>query len=394
MVRRVTFGIVLLAGAYLVAVQVAADRPWSDVALSAIALTAYCLISGLIVFRRNGHLTGWLLAVLGLVLVFGDASPYLPGVSETWATWIGSWVWTSVFAVFAALTLTFPAGHGPQGRGLWPRAGRVALWSLPILVAVPMFTETTGGPPDTSGRANEIGFLPGGLAYAALFTVVLILVSGAISLVVRRRRAVGTERAQITWVVFGLVLLAVAICLTFVFVFGSIVLGYDDPGEDAWGPAWLTMITFPLWFGVAILRYRLFDIDRIISRTVSYTLVAALLAGLFALVVTVLSSLLPSGSDLSVAVSTLLVAALFNPLRRRVQSMVDRRFNRSRYNAMRVGNEFAEMMRDEVDAGRIVGTWMEVVDRTMQPTAASVWIRDEPGLRPTALRSPRFRRSE
>jgi hypothetical protein len=138
------------------------------------------------------------------------------------------------------------------------------------------------------------------------------------------------------------------------------------------------MVSFPLWFGVAVLRYRLFEIDRIISRTVAYTLVVALLAATFAAAVTVLTSLLPAGSDLRVAASTLVVAALFNPVRRRVQAMVDRRFNRSHYDAMRVGSQFAEVVRDEVDLDRIVSGWLGVVSGTLQPVTASIWIRDEP----------------
>jgi hypothetical protein len=135
------------------------------------------------------------------------------------------------------------------------------------------------------------------------------------------------------------------------------------------------MVVYPIWFGVAVLRYRLFEIDRIISRTVSYALVVAVLAGTFVLVVTLVTALLPANSDVAVAASTLVVAALFNPLRSRVQRAVDRRFNRSHYDAMLVGTAFAELMRDEADLERIVSEWIDVVSVTLHPTAASVWIR-------------------
>ncbi len=374
--RRVVFGLFALVGVYLTAAQIAAGRPWFDVLLSVGALAVYWFFAALIVFRRDGHATGWLLALLGLLLAFDEAVAFLDRVGESWATWFGSWVWTGVFAVFAALTLTFPSGHKPQGTSLWARAGRVVLWLLPALVVAAMLTTTLGGSPSTAGQEGLIGLFPGWVNYAALLVVVLILVAGTISLFVKRRRASGVERAQITWVVFGLMVLALAIVLTFVFIVGSITFGNGDPGEAAWGPAWLVMVTFPVWFGVSILRYRLFEIDRIVSRTVSYTVVVALLAALFALAVTLVGSLLPSATgDLGVAASTLLVAALFNPLRKRVQQVVDRRFNRSQYDALRIADGFSDMVRDEVDTTRILANWLDVVDRTVQPATTAVWIR-------------------
>lgn len=375
-VRRVAFWLLALVGSYLVAIEIVAGRPWSDVLLTCLTLAIYWSVSGLIIFRREGHATGWLLAGLGLLLVFGDASPYLTWFGEPWLTWFGSWVWTAVFAVFAALTLTFPSGHPPRGTGFWSRAGRAGLWALPCLLMTAMLADTLGGSPSTAGRANPMGFLPGWSTYASLFGVVSILVAGSVALVVRRRRTTTAERAQITWVVFGLVILALAILTTFAYIFAAVALGYGDPGDAAWTPAWLTMLTFPLWFGVAILRYRLFDIDRIVSRTVTYSVLGALLAGVFALVVTTIGSLFRSGSsDLGVASSTLLVAGLFNPLRKRVQLVVDRRFNRSHYDAMRIGDAFEELVRAETHVSRIVASWLDAVDQTLQPTTVSIWIR-------------------
>ena len=249
---------------------------------------------------------------------------------------------------------------------------------LPLLVAAAALTETLGGPESESGIENPIGFVPGWLSYPLLLTVVAILLGGVVSLVVKRRRAVGAVRAQITWVVFGFVLLVSSIVLTFAYIFGSIALGAGDPGDAAWAPVYLMMVTFPLWFGIAILRYRLFEIDRIVSRTLSYTVVVALLAAVFGLVVTVLTSLLPPGSELRVAASTLAVAALFNPVRRNVQRVVDRRFNRSHYDAVRVGTEFARTVQDEMDTDRIVQGWIGVVATTVQPVTLSVWIRSSP----------------
>ena len=129
---------------------------------------------------------------------------------------------------------------------------------------------------------------------------------------------------------------------------------------------------------MAVLRYRLYEIDRIVSRTVSYALVVGLLAGAFLGVVALMSSLLPEeSSDLAVAGSTLVVAALFNPLRRRVQGGVDRRFNRQRYDAQRVMDGFAFSLRDRVDPEEVMTGWVDVVSSTMQPDSIGMWVRDD-----------------
>jgi hypothetical protein len=141
-------------------------------------------------------------------------------------------------------------------------------------------------------------------------------------------------------------------------------------------------VIFPLWgigtaaaIAVAITRHGLYEIDRIVSRTLSYTLVVGFLAMVFFGVVTALTALLPAESDLAVAGSTLAVAALFNPVRRRVQAWVDRRFNRSRFEAERVMEEFAGNLRDQVDPDEVVHGWVGVVSETMQPTTVAVWVK-------------------
>jgi len=135
------------------------------------------------------------------------------------------------------------------------------------------------------------------------------------------------------------------------------------------------MVALPVSIGVAVLRYHLYEIDRIVSRTVSYAVVVGVLAVVFFGVVTVLTSLLPAESDLAVAGSTLAVAALFNPVRRRVQAWVDRRFNRSRYDAQKVMDAFSGSLRDRVDPDGVVEGWVGAVSETMQPTTVGVWIR-------------------
>ena len=377
--RWALLGLLIAAGLALPVVQMTlGERALADVLLAAVGFLVYGAIGGLIVIRRNGHPTGWLLIMIGLAVLFADGLSGLPGVSTLLAAWVSSWGWGLVFLLFALLTLTFPSGHLPAGRGPWARAGRAAVWVLPILLMATALTETLSGAESSAQTVNPIGFLPEWLGYVGLLGIVAILLGGAVSLVIKRRRAVGAERAQFTWVVFAFVLLTTTVVLTFLYIFVSIGVGAGDPGDAAWGPVYGMMILFPLSFGVAVLRYRLYEIDRIVSRTVSYALVVGLLAGAFLGVVALMSSLLPTeSSDLAVAGSTLVVAALFNPLRRRVQDWVDRRFNRQRYDAQRVMDGFAVSLRDRVDPEEVMDGWVGVVSSTMQPDAIGMWVRTE-----------------
>ena len=376
--RWALLGFLVVAGLGLSVAQLTlGDRP-EDATFAAFGFLIYVAIGGLIVIRRDGHLTGWLLILIGLAVLWADALIGVPAVSPLFAAWVASWGWALVFVLFAILTLTFPSGHLPAGSGLWARAGRAAVWVLPILLASTALTETLGGAESSTQTVNPIGFLPEWMGWVALLGIVAVLLGGAVSLVIKRRSAVGAERAQLTWVVFAFVLLTISVVFTFMYIFISIGVGAGDPGDAAWGPVYLMMILFPLSFGVAVLRYRLYEIDRIVSRTVSYALVVGLLAGAFLGVVALMSSLLPEeSSDLAVAGSTLVVAALFNPLRRRVHGGVDRRFNRQRYDAQRVMDGFAVSLRDRVDPQEVMNGWVGVVSSTMQPDSIGMWVRDD-----------------
>ena len=178
------------------------------------------------------------------------------------------------------------------------------------------------------------------------------------------------ERQQIKWLLAATSLLAVA------YVAGAMS---DDSNEAVWWVVSLGMAAIPISILFAVLRYRLYDIDRILSRTVSYVIVIGLLAGVYLLGLTAMTNFLPSDSSLSVAASTLAVAALFNPLRRRVQAGVERRFNRSRYDAQQVMERFSGSLRQDVDPETVVGGWVDVVSETMHPTSISVWVRNDFG---------------
>jgi peptidoglycan/LPS O-acetylase OafA/YrhL len=207
---------------------------------------------------------------------------------------------------------------------------------------------------------------------AGFFLTVAGLVVGAGSLVARFRRARGVERQQLRW-------LALAAALTGA---GAAVVGVGMAMGATAVPlfaAGVCLALLPLATGAAILRYRLYDLDRIVSRTVAYGLLTVLLGLGYAVVVLGLGRLLPEGSSLVVAAATLAVAAVFQPLRRRIQQAVDRRFNRRRHDAGRIIEAFGARLRDQVDLDTLTAEVLAVVDQTMAPTRASLWLRPPAG---------------
>lgn len=196
------------------------------------------------------------------------------------------------------------------------------------------------------------------------FLVIPALLLAAIVLMFRRwRRSAGLERAQFRWLFFG------GTFFLIVLVMGQF-LPEDSPSLFLWLPAGFAI---PVTIGIAITRYRLYDIDRVISRTVTYTVVVGLIAGAVALLAALVSTRFQS--PMVVAATTLGVAAAFNPLRRRVQRWVDRRFNRSKYDAELIMDVFAGTLRDRTDENQVVEGWVDVVAETMQPSAMGVWMR-------------------
>jgi hypothetical protein len=276
------------------------------------------------------------------------------------------------FVCIGFVLLLTPSGSLPSPRWRWwarlaaaaPVGFLLALAVGPGLV-IPPYDEVidpVSVPPLASVVAAVI---------AVSFTVAIGgLTVGAWSLVVRFRRARGSERQQLRWVAFAaaltvppaaVVLFSVVVDTTATVVV-LVALG-------------VCMALLPLAIGAAILRYRLYDLDRIISRTLAYGLLTLLLGGGYALVVLGLGQLLGRDSSLVVAGATLAVAAAFQPARRRVQAVVDRRFNRRRYDAARTVDAFAVRLREQVDLDALSAELLAVVDQTMQPTQVSLWLR-------------------
>ncbi len=268
--------------------------------------------------------------------------------------------------------LLTPTGSLPSPRWRWwARIAGAApvVWLLgSIIDPAPLRPEypDIGNPLAMPGLFGPLVALP-----AAALVVLVALVVGAVSLLLRFRRARGVERQQLRWLAWGAAIAAMALLAAVIALF---TLKDFDLLTVALG---VSAGVLPLATGAAILRYRLYDLDRILSRTLAYGLLTLLLGGGYAVVVLGLGQLLGRDSSLVVAAATLAVAAVFQPARRRVQEVVDRRFNRRRHDAGLTLAAFSARLRDQVDLATLTGDLLAVVDQTMQPTRASLWLRPQ-----------------
>jgi hypothetical protein len=272
------------------------------------------------------------------------------------------------------VVLLTPTGKLPSPRWRWWARAMVAL-PLLLLVLVILAPGSVDPSVQVLGSPFAFGGLRGVLLVAnqlALAFTTLAVAVCAGSLVARFRRAQGVERQQLRWVAVAAVLLVVAAAVALV------GLALDAPEVVTWAiSAWVAGL--PLALGAAVLRYRLYDLDRIISRTLTWGLLTLLLGGGgYAGVVLGLGQLLGRESSLVVAGATLTVAALFQPPHRRIQQLVDRRFNRRRYDAVQTIQGFSDHLREKVDLDSLTGELLAVVEETMQPTHASLWLRPQP----------------
>ena len=295
------------------------------------------------------------------------------------AAWVSDWVWTSgAIPLLTFGLLLFPDGHLPSRRWrpvAWLAGATLAMFTLGSAVhPEPLYNHQTIANPVGIEAARPLLRI---LAPLSQLCLLVVVVGSAASILVRFRRARGLERQQLKWLAYAVTVATVALLLA-------------SQEWAGWAVAQVVALVavgfIPVAIGVAILRYRLFDIDRLISRTLVYGLLTALLAGVYATGVFVVGQLLdPATGDsaLAVAGSTLAVAALFQPLRRRIQRLVDLRFNRSRYDAVRTVEAFSGRLRAEIDLDSLSAELLAVVDQTMQPVQASLW------LRPRASSSPR-----
>ena len=339
----------------------------------------FTVVGALILYRTEGNRVGGVMAAIGLSLFVAGVAADLSDQGSRVAFAVGGAVWLSWFVLLGLLVYWFPTGRpaSPRLRFLGWLAVVLSILAASYIVAGELCVEPGLGGECALWVDNPIGIdgIPnpeyGDFSTVGYMFLIVFVVLSAVSLVVRFIRAKGVERLQLKWFAFAVVVLIAAT------VAQETLVDLTPIPVVVWDVVWgLAVLGLPIAIGLSVMRYRLYEIDRIVSRTVSYALVAGLLAAVFFGVVTLLSSFLPSESDLAIAGSTLVVAALFNPLRRRVQVWVARRFHRARYDAQRVVDDLAESLRDRVSSDRIVDDLITTVSVTMQPTALAVWTKE------------------
>jgi hypothetical protein len=343
----------------------------ADTAIYGLVAVSAATVGAVLAGRRPRHPVGWLLLALGWWFVYVYASWVLLAWRGAPAA-VGSAVKDVTVVVLSALIgfvlLLTPTGSLPSPRWRWwarvvavaPLAGLVALALGPFrepgqAAANPLAVRALAGPL----------LLVRGASFAAAGLAIPV---GAWSLLVRFRRARGVDRQQLRWLAVAAAPVAVALA-----VLAAVALAGGEVSLD-WLPG-VCLVVLPLGIGAAILRYRLYDLDRIISRTLAYGLLTILLGGGYAGVVLGLGQLLGRDSSLVVAGATLASAALFQPARRRIQAAVGRRFNRHRYDAAQTIQAFSARLREQVDLDSLAAELLVVVEQTMQPTSVSLWLR-------------------
>lgn len=318
---------------------------------------------GILVARVPDNALSWLLltiaaglGIMALVDMSGDTGvgPLIGGVALFCIVLPG-------LGVF--LPLWFPTGRAPSPRWRW--VGVAAVIGLLLIPASWLMVEyLERGDSANIESCTSIGTCG---SIIGLLIVLASVVAAIASLVFRWFRSRGVERLQMKWLVLAFAVFLIGVLAEFGGFQDSIV-------ASIFLPAGLLLI--PVAIVLSVTRYRLYEIDRILSRTVTYAVVVVLLGAVYLGGLAALTSLLSPDSPLAVAGSTLAAAALFNPLRRRVQGWVDRHYNRSRYDAQRVMDDFSDSLRQDLDQGHLVKGWVEVVSETMHPASAAVWVRE------------------
>ena len=389
MLARVAAALVLVVYVVSIAANTWLDRrigpgggnPVEDVIVR-VGFGLFALVGALLVTRRPGNLIGWILSVTSLVVLASALETYAAYVMTTrgrpdWlavlGAWANSWYWFVFLAlVFVYLPLLFPDGRLPSRR--WLPVAVVPGIGLVSMVVLGALVDTLRGQDIDYRIDNPIGIE--GLAHVETLPVIWVFGGfyvlgslGAIaSLAVRFRRSGGIERQQLKWFLFAAAPVPIA---PFLGSLSSII--------GALAFTWV-LLGLPVAIGVAVLKHRLYDIDLVVNRTLVYGSLTAMLAlvyfGGVAGLQRLLSPVVGEGNGFAVVASTLLIAALFQPLRRRVQGFIDRRFYRKKYDARKTLEEFGDRLRDGTELENLVDELVEVVHDTMRPTRVSLWLRE------------------
>jgi hypothetical protein len=354
-----------------------------DTVLLPVVILAYSTVGALIASYRPENAIGWLFLSGAFLWIAGELALEYgvyalvtdPGAlaAGAWAAWFGAWAravgW---FMLVSFLLLLFPTGSLPSARWrpvLWGALGLTALYTLSSWLSSGTIDVRLTFVRNPLGVESQIM----GLLYELINTIFpLLIVASGLAVIARFRRSRGDERQQLKWFAYAVAVMSVVFVIWFSFTLAGLVapssLLYDVP-----------LLGLPVATGIAILKYRLYDIDFLINRTLVYGTLTATLVVLYFGVVVVLQwivvLLAGQESTLAVVASTIFIAALFNPLRRRIQSFIDRRFYRSKYDARKTLEAFSSKLRDKTDLNALGDDLVDVVKETMKPAHASLWLR-------------------
>lgn len=374
---RLLTAILVMVSVAAAAIQVVAGSPTGLLRVFFAGVVATYLVMGvLIVERRPGNRVGPIVYALGLVVVFYLLADTIvvqpvPGL-DAFGAWGVSQLDAVFFLLIALLFLSFPDGRLPSPA--WRTVVAVDLVLLPLVFVgtairpgqfayYPTYQNPLGVPDQPLTSIADIAYVG----------MIAIVGASALSLVGRWRRGALVERAQIKWVALAAVILA-SVMAAYALLFGP--GGYNEVADAAVS---IALGIFPVTIAIAILRYHLFEIDRIVSRTIAYLVITTLLLGTYGAVILVLQGPLESltgGETIAVALSTLVAAAAFQPVRRWVQGAVDRRFDRARFDAEQTSAAFAERVRDEVDIDAVAADLRGTVARSLRPSGLGLWLRE------------------
>ena len=346
-----------------------------DMVVGLTFIVAFATVGAVLAWKKPGNPIGWLLSGSGLAYALGGFGLMLIHFprTRTLGNWLG-WTWLLGLGLCVFVALLFPAGSLPSRRWrpvAWAAGAGLAGWVLGNAFAPTILSADTPVP-NPVGATGAPGKIFAAMAGGSAALLAATGLAAVLSLVFRYRRAQAAERAQLRWLVYAGALIVAA------FLAETLAEKVVGPGatannlQNAIGSGAAALI--PVAIGIAVLRYRLYDIDRIISRTVAYAIVTGLLVGVYAGLVLLATHALRFRTPVAVAAATLAAAALFTPVRRWVQIRVDRQFNRARYDADQIAAAFAARLKETVDLGSVRDDLTGIVSRALEPAHVSVWI--------------------